>query len=219
VSHALLDRVLNQIRDAGVIPVIRADSARTAERISGALADAGLTVIEITMTVPDALTAIESVGRSLAPQVVVGAGTVTTAAMADSAIDAGATFVVTPSLVPAVIDTARQRGVPVIAGALTPTEIVSAIDAGADWVKVFPISAVGGPAYIRSLRGPFPSLALVPTGGVSLDSVGSYIQAGAAAVGAGGELIRPEAVRHGDWAAIGAAGRQFLDAVRAARGS
>lgn len=213
MSHPLLDRM----RDVGVIPVIRADSAPTAERISEALADAGLTVIEITMTVPNALAAIESVARRLAPQVAVGAGTITTAAMAESAIDAGAMFVVTPSLVPAVIDTARRRGVPVIAGALTPTEIVSAIDAGADWIKVFPASAVGGPSYIRSLKGPFPELSLVPTGGVSLESVGPYIQAGAAAVGVGGELIRADAVRQGDWTAIGATGRQFLDAVRTAR--
>jgi 2-dehydro-3-deoxyphosphogluconate aldolase/(4S)-4-hydroxy-2-oxoglutarate aldolase len=213
VSHPLLSR----IRDAGVIPVIRADSARTAEAIASALAEAGLTIVEITMTVPDALGAIRATVRSLGSTAVIGAGTVTTPAMAESAIDAGATFLVTPSLVPAVIETARRLETPIIAGALTPTEITTAVDAGADWIKIFPASAVGGPAYLRALRGPFPSLDLVPTGGVTLDSVRDYIQAGAAAVGVGGELISRDLVRRGDFPAIGALARRFLEAVRAAR--
>jgi len=213
VSHPLLAR----IREVGVIPVIRADSAQAAGDIATALVEAGLTIIEITMTVPDALAAIESAARKFGSTVVLGAGTVTTPAMAASAIDAGATFLVTPGLVPAVIETARRRETPIIAGALTPTEIATAMDAGADWIKVFPASAVGGPAYLRALRGPFPALNLVPTGGVTLESVGPYIQAGAAAVGVGGDLIPRDAVRRGDFQSIGAIGRQFLEAVRAAR--
>ena len=213
MSAALLDR----IRDVGVIPVIRASSAPTAELVAAALADAGLTVIEITMTVPGALTAIRSAVKRLGAHAVVGAGTVTTPDMANQAIDAGAAFLVTPALAPGVIAAARGRGVPVIAGALTPTEIMTAVDAGADWVKIFPASALGGPAYLRALKGPFPGLSLVPTGGVTLASVGPYLQAGAAAVGVGGELIQPAAMKQGDFPAITALARQFLDAVRAAR--
>ena len=209
--------LLSRIRDVGVIPVIRADSAGTAGAIASALAEAGLTIIEITMTVPDAIGAIKAAVRSLGSETVIGAGTVTTPAMAESAIDAGATFLVTPGLVPAVIETARRLGTPIIAGALTPTEITAAVDAGADWIKVFPASAVGGPAYLRALRGPFPSLDLVPTGGVSLDSVRDYIQAGVAAVGVGGEIVSRDLVRRRDFQLIGAAGRQFLEAVRTAR--
>ena len=205
------DSVLARIRDVGVIPVIRADSARAAGQVAAVLVESGLVVIEITMTVPDALTAIRSAVADLGATAIVGAGTVTTAEMAAQAIDAGAAFVVTPALAPGVIQTARKRGVPVIAGALTPTEIMAAIDAGADWVKVFPASAVGGPAYLKALRGPFPSLQLVPTGGVTLESVGPYIQAGAAAVGVGGELIRA------DFQSTSALAKEFRDAARAAR--
>jgi 2-dehydro-3-deoxyphosphogluconate aldolase/(4S)-4-hydroxy-2-oxoglutarate aldolase len=215
----VIHQILSRIRNVGVIPVIRADSAATAERIAAALAEAELSIIEITMTVPNARAAIASAARRFGSAVVLGAGTVTTAAMAESAIDSGATFVVTPGLVPAVIEMAHRLGVPVIAGALTPTEIMTAIDAGADWIKVFPASAVGGPAYLRALRGPFPAVDLVPTGGVSLESIGPYIQAGAAAVGAGGELIRQDAVGRSDFQEIARLGRQFLDAVRAARAS
>jgi 2-dehydro-3-deoxyphosphogluconate aldolase/(4S)-4-hydroxy-2-oxoglutarate aldolase len=205
------------MRSVGVIPVIRADSARSAGEVAAVLVDAGLSVIEITMTVPDALAAIRSAVADLGGAAIVGAGTITTAEMAAQAIDAGAAFVVTPSLVPTVIETARKRGVPIIAGALTPTEIMTAIDAGADWVKVFPASAVGGPSYLRALRGPFPTLDLVPTGGVTLESVGPYIEAGAAAVGVGGELIRADAIKRGDLQSIGALAVQFREAVRAAR--
>lgn len=179
--------------------------------------EAGLTVLEIAMTVPNAAEAIASAVRAFGSTIIVGAGTITTPELADQAIDAGATFLVTPALLPQAIDAARRRAVPVIAGALTPTEILAAIDAGADWVKVFPASGVGGPAYLRALRGPFPGLNLVPTGGVSLESVGPYIQAGAAAVGVGGELIRPDAVARADFQAIGRLGRQFLEAVQKAR--
>ena len=213
MSHPVLARV----RDVGIIPIIRAHSAQTAGRIGAALVESGLTVIEITMTVPDALAAIESAVRDHGSDVVVGAGTVTSREMAEKAIGSGAAFLVTPGLLPAVIDAARRQGVPVIGGALTPTEIMAAVDAGADWVKVFPASAVGGPAYLRALRGPFPSLNLVPTGGVTLESVGPYVLAGAAAVGVGGELIPPDAVKRGDFQSIAAIARQFLEAVRAAR--
>jgi 2-dehydro-3-deoxyphosphogluconate aldolase / (4S)-4-hydroxy-2-oxoglutarate aldolase len=130
-----MSHVLDRIRDVGIIPVIRADSADTAERVAAALVEAGLTVIEITMTVPNALASIESAARTFGSSVVLGAGTITTPALADAAIDAGATFVVTPCVLSAVIDAARRRNIPVISGALTPTEIVAALDAGADWIS------------------------------------------------------------------------------------
>jgi 2-dehydro-3-deoxyphosphogluconate aldolase/(4S)-4-hydroxy-2-oxoglutarate aldolase len=205
------------IREIGIIPVIRADSADAAIAVVEALAEAGLVIAEITMTVPGAIDAIAAVSKRFADKVLVGAGTVTDAETARRAADAGAEFVVTPCLVPEVIDAARGAGVAVLPGGLTPTEIFAAFSAGADMVKVFPAQNVGGAAYLRALRGPFPDIPLVPTGGVTLDNIRAMFDAGAAAVGVGGELISKDALARRDYAAIGALAAKFLDAARTAR--
>jgi 2-dehydro-3-deoxyphosphogluconate aldolase / (4S)-4-hydroxy-2-oxoglutarate aldolase len=210
---------LDRISEVGIVPVIRADSETNALRIAEALIGAGLDVIEITMTVPNATRAMEALARQFGSDVVLGAGTITSAAMAAAAIDAGCTFLVTPCVVPDVIAAAKARRVPVICGALTPTEIFSAHRAGADLVKVFPASAVGGPAYIRAVRGPFPHIGLVATGGVGLDTVTAYFDAGVVALGVGGELISRAAVAAGDFQAVADAGRSFVEEARRARKS
>ena len=197
--------------------MIRAESADAALAVVEALLEAGLTVAEITMTVPNAIDAIGSVTKRFANKVLVGAGTVTDAETARRAVDAGAEFIVTPCLVPEVIDAARRADVAVLPGALTPTEVLEAFRLGGDMVKVFPAQSVGGAAYLRALRGPFPDIPLVPTGGVTLDNVREMFDAGAAAVGVGSELISKDALARRDYAAIGALAAQFLAAARQAR--
>jgi 2-dehydro-3-deoxyphosphogluconate aldolase/(4S)-4-hydroxy-2-oxoglutarate aldolase len=173
---------------------------------------------EITLTVPNAIEAIGAVAKRFPGKMLVGAGTVTDAEAARRALDAGAEFIVSPCLVPEVIEAAQRADVAVLPGALTPGEVFEAHRLGGDMVKVFPVQAVGGAAYLRALRGPFPNIPLVPTGGVTLANIGEMFQAGAAAVGVGTELISPDALARRDYAAIGAIAKQFLAAVRKARG-
>ena len=205
------------ITKAGLIPVIRASSPEIALRVAEALVDAGVGVIEITMTVPGALSVIEALVARFASAAVVGAGTITSVSAAKAAVSAGAAFIVTPCLLPDVIDAAHAAGEVVIPGALTPTEVFTAVQHGADLVKIYPAANVGGPPYLKALSGPFPDLALVPTGGITLQNAGDYIKAGAAAVGVGGELILRDAIKTGDFAAIGTLATRFLDAIAAAR--
>lgn len=205
------------ISEVGIVPVIRTDSADTAARVAETLVEAGVGIVEVTMTVPDALGVIAAVARRFGRRIVLGAGTVTNAATARAAIDAGAEFLVSPCLVPEVIAAARAARVAVLPGALTPTEVFSAHQAGADFVKVFPAQNVGGPAYVRALKAPFPTIPLVPTGGVNLQTVGDFFKAGAAAVGVGGELVLKDAIKKADYAAIGALAVKFLEAIRDAR--
>jgi 2-dehydro-3-deoxyphosphogluconate aldolase/(4S)-4-hydroxy-2-oxoglutarate aldolase len=209
--------VLSTLRDVGIIPVIRADSADAALAVVEALVGAGMVIAEVTMTVPGVIDVISSVAKRFGDRVLVGAGTVTDAAMAQRAIDAGATFIVTPCLVQEVIDATRRADVAVLPGALTPTEVFEAHRRGGDMVKVFPTQSVGGAAYLRALRGPFPKIPLVPTGGVTLDNVRDLFDAGAAALGVGGELISRDALTRRNYPAIAALAAQFLGAVRAAR--
>lgn len=209
--------MVSALREIGIIPVIRAPSADAAVAVVEALLQGGLTVAEITMTVPNAIDAIGSVAKRFANQVLVGAGTVTDADTARRAVDAGAEFIVTPCLVPEVIDAARRADVAVLPGALTPTEVLEAFRLGGDMVKVFPAQSVGGAAYLRALHGPFPEIPLVPTGGVTLDNVGEMFDAGAAAIGVGSELISKDALAQRDYAAVSALAGQFLAAVRKAR--
>jgi len=197
--------------------VIRTASADAAVAVVEALLEAGLTVAEITMTVPNAIDAIASVAKRFANQVLVGAGTVTDAETARRAMDAGAEFIVTPCIIPEVIDAARRADIAVLPGALTPTEVFEAFRIGGDMVKVFPAQNVGGAAYLRALRGPFPEIPLVPTGGVTLENVREMFDAGAAAVGVGSELISKDALARRDYTAIGALAAQFLAAARQAR--
>lgn len=209
--------VLSTLREVGIIPVIRADSADAAKAVVEALVEAGLIVAEITMTVPRAIDAIASVAKHFGGKVLVGACTVTDADTARRAVDAGAEFIVTPCLVPEVIDAARRAEVAVLPGALTPTEVLEAFRLGGDMVKVFPAQNLGGASYLRALRGPFPEIPLVPTGGVTLENVREMFDAGAAAVGVGSEMISKDALARRDYAAIGALATQFLAAARQAR--
>lgn len=211
------DAAIHRIREVGIVPVVRTDTEDAALRIAEALVAAELTIVEITMTVPGALNVMASLARRFGGDLLLGAGTVTSANLAQSAVAAGCAFLVTPGYLPSVVGAAKAERVAVIAGALTPTEILAAHEDGADLVKVFPVSAVGGPAYIRALRGPLPLVPLVATGGVSLDRVAEYVEAGVAAIGVGGELVAKSAVKAGNYGAVEQAARAFMEAVRRAR--
>lgn len=210
--------VLEQLTADALIPVIRADSPEVALRIVEALVEGGIRTLEITMTVPDALAAIGSVAGKFGHSVLLGAGTVTTGAMADGALDAGAEFLVTPCLVPEVIEVAKRNGVAVLPGAITPTEVFTAWSLGGDIIKIFPASHVGGASYLKALKGPFPQIPLCPTGGVNLTTIAEFIGAGAVAVGVGGELVSKAAIDAGDYAQITSLAKQFVAALHAARG-
>jgi len=211
------ENTVARLREVRIIPIIRASSADAVVPVAEALLQAGLPVVEITLTVPNAIDAIGAVAKRFPGKVLVGAGTVTDAATARRAMDAGAEFIVTPCLVPEVIEAAQRADVAVLPGALTPTEVFEAFRLGGDMVKVFPVQAVGGAAYLRALRGPFPDIPLVPTGGVTLENIGEMFKAGAAAVGVGTELISKDALARRDYAAIGALAQEFRAAARQAR--
>jgi 2-dehydro-3-deoxyphosphogluconate aldolase / (4S)-4-hydroxy-2-oxoglutarate aldolase len=215
------DETIARVREIGIIPVLRGNHEDVVVRAAHALIEAGLTAIEVTMTVPNAIDAIATLVRDAAgshSRAVIGAGTVVDAVGAQSAIGAGADFIVSPGLVPEVIDVAKAAGVAVLPGALTPTEILAAVRAGADLIKIFPAQAMGGSSYIRALRGPFPDLLLVPTGGVDLNNVADFIRAGATAVGVGSELVSRDLLAREDWNALGVRAEQYLAAVATARG-
>ena len=209
-------QVLERIRSTGLIPVIRARSADEASQAVDAIQAGGVGVLEITMTVPGAVELIREVARR-ATDALVGAGTVLDPETATSCIEAGARFVVSPALNLDTIATCREAGIAVIPGALSPTEIVTAWNAGADLVKVFPAGAVGGPSYIKALKAPLPQIDLVPTGGVNLETAGDFIRAGAAALGVGGDLVDLAALRRGEAAVVTERAQRFVEAVREAR--
>ena len=209
--------VLAGMRAGGIVPVIRAESADIALRVVDALVAGGIRTLEITMTVPDAITAIRAVATRFGADVLLGAGTVTSRALAEGSLDAGAEFLVTPCVVPDVIATATEHGVAVLPGAMTPTEVFQAWSAGGDIIKVFPASNVGGAAYLKALKGPFPQIPLCPTGGVNLQTMADFVKAGAVAVGVGGELVSKAAIDAGDFAQITALAKQYVAALAAAR--
>ncbi|HZE08073.1 MAG TPA: bifunctional 4-hydroxy-2-oxoglutarate aldolase/2-dehydro-3-deoxy-phosphogluconate aldolase [Gemmatimonadaceae bacterium] len=209
--------VVATLREVGIIPVIRAESADAAQNVVEALLAAGLAVAEITMTVPGAIEAIASLSKRFGSRVLLGAGTVTDSNTVRRAVDAGAEFIVSPCLVPEVIEASRRAEVVVIPGALTPTEVFDAFRFGGDMVKVFPVANVGGAAYLRALRGPFPEIPLVPTGGITLENLREMFSAGAAAAGVGSELVSKDALLKRDYKAIESLAGQFLAAVRKAR--
>jgi 2-dehydro-3-deoxyphosphogluconate aldolase / (4S)-4-hydroxy-2-oxoglutarate aldolase len=209
--------VLKRIRDTGVIPVVRATTADEAMRAIDAIREGGISVLEITMTVPGAVNLIEQLSKRYGDGVVVGAGTVLDSETATACISSGAQFVVSPALNPDTIACCRKHDVAVMPGALTPTEVVQAWNAGADFVKVFPAGAVGGPSYLKALKAPLPQIELVPTGGVSLITAADFIKAGAAALGVGADLVDINAIREGQAAKITERAKQFIEIVRAAR--
>ena len=209
--------VLSQLTSAGLVPVIRAESADVALKIVDALVAGGIRTLEITMTVPDAIGAIGRVADAFGNSVLLGAGTVTSRELAEGSLDAGAEFLVTPCVVPDVIAVAKARGVAVLPGAITPTEVFTAWSLGGDIIKIFPASNVGGPSYLKALRGPFPQIPLCPTGGVNLQTAADFIKAGASALGVGADLVDLKALRAGNGALVTERARQFLAIVRAAR--
>lgn len=209
--------VIQTIRAVGVIPVVRAQSADEAIAAIDAIREGGIPILEITMTVPGAVGVIEEVSRRYGNEAVVGAGTVLDGETARTCILAGARFVVSPSLNLETIEVCRRYGIAVMPGALTPTEVVQAWSAGADFVKVFPAGAVGGASYIKSLKAPLPQIELVPTGGVSLKTAADFIKAGASALGIGADLVDVQAIRDGKQSVITERAQEFVRIVREAR--
>ncbi len=208
---------IERIRTIGIIPVVRASSEDEAIAVADAIRAGGIPILEITLTVPGAVEVIRELARRIGDEALIGAGSVLDAEAARSCIDAGARFVVSPALDVPTIQICRSRGVAVIPGALTPTEIVTAWKAGADAVKIFPANAVGGATYLKSVKAPLPQIELVPTGGVSLKTVPELIAAGALAVGVGADLVDVDAIRRGEAAAVTEKARAYLAAVAAAR--
>src|SRR5579863_2143132 len=194
----------------GLIPVLRAKSAAQGHAVVEAMIAGGVTVVEVTMTVPGAIHLLKELKKEYGSTLLLGCGTVTTAEQASETIDAGAEFVVSPSLHPQVIAITKKLGKISIPGALTPTEAITAWDAGADYVKIFPCSAVGGASYLKALLAPFPHLKLIPTGGVTLLTAESFLKAGARALGIGSDLVNLAAVDAGNAEAITATARAYL---------
>src|SRR5215471_8468944 len=208
--------VSKRIQEVGIVPVVRANSSAEAALAATAVAKGGIPIVEITMTVPGAVDLIAELSRSM-PEVLLGAGTVLNADAARRCIDAGAQFLVSPGLEVETVQFAARNNIVMMAGALTPGELMAARRAGADFVKIFPCAHVGGATYIKALKGPFPDVPLVPTGGVNLETAASFIAAGAAALGVGGELIDKSALQRKDSATIENLAKRFVEAVSAAR--
>src|SRR3982751_4961072 len=212
------DNVISRIVECGVLPVIRADSPENARLAIEAVVAGGITTIEVTMTVPGAIKLIEELSRKYnEAEVLIGAGTVMDPESARDCINAGAQFVISPALNFDTILYCNDVEMVVIPGALTPTEVVNAWDAGADFVKVFPADAMGGAKYLRSLKAPLPHIKLIPTGGVSQSTAADFIKAGAEAVGVGADLVDMNAIREGRADDVTAAARKYLEIVAAAR--
>ena len=209
--------VLQRIREIGIVPIVRASSGDEAMAVIEAIRAGGINVLEITMTIPGAIKVIEQVVGRYGDEVLVGAGTVLDAETARTCILAGAQFVVSPALNPATIELCRRYSVTVCPGALTPTEVVTAWQAGADVVKIFPCSAMGGASYLKALKAPLPQIELIPTGGVSLQTAAEFINTGALALGVGSDLVDTKAIRAGQPEKVTNAARAYVAAVQAAR--
>jgi 2-dehydro-3-deoxyphosphogluconate aldolase/(4S)-4-hydroxy-2-oxoglutarate aldolase len=213
------DVVLRSILDIGVIPVVRTSSAESAIRAIEAVYRGGIRAAEITMTVPGAIKALEKLADAFGDRLVLGAGTVLDPETARICMLAGAQFFVTPALNPRTIEMAKRYSKIIMPGALTPTEIVTAWEAGADFVKVFPCGALGGAKYIKALKAPLPHIEMVPTGGVSLENTADFLRAGAAAVAVGAELIDAKTITEGRYEVFEERARKFLAEVAKARGN
>lgn len=210
-------QVRERLIEIGVIPVVRASSSAQALLAAQAVRDGGIPIVEITMTVPGALDVIRELRKASDSNVLIGAGTVLNKKMAQDCVDAGAQFLVSPGLDVPSLEFAQKEGMLMLAGALTPTEVITAWNAGSELVKIFPCGQVGGAAYIKSLKGPLPQVPLVPTGGVNLNTAADFILAGAAALGVGGELVQADALKSGNAGVIVENARKFLALVKDAR--
>jgi 2-dehydro-3-deoxyphosphogluconate aldolase/(4S)-4-hydroxy-2-oxoglutarate aldolase len=202
----------------GLIPVLRAKNIDQGRKVVDAMIAGGVTVVEVTMTVPGAIDLIKQLKKDFGDELLLGSGTVTTADQCQATIDAGAEFVVSPSLHPQVIATTKKNGKVSCPGALTPTEAITAWNEGADYVKIFPCSALGGASYLKSLLAPFPHLKIIPTGGVTLETAESFLRAGARALGVGGDLVNLAAIDAGHPEVITESARSYLKIVADVRG-
>lgn len=216
-SHLSVEEVIRKIEEIGIVPVVRASSVDEANRAVEAICAGGIPVVEITMTVPNAVNVIRELAKQRGRDVLIGAGTVTSADQAESCISAGAQFLVSPGLSVSAMEVAKRHSMLAIPGALTPTELMSALEHGARLVKIFPCGNVGGPKYLKSLKAPFPQAALIPTGGVNAVNAADFIAAGAFALGVGADLVDATALREGNLQKITSAARELVRAVASAR--
>jgi 2-dehydro-3-deoxyphosphogluconate aldolase/(4S)-4-hydroxy-2-oxoglutarate aldolase len=211
------EAILTRVLEGGIVAVVRAPSGESLVKVVQALAEGGVTAAEITFTVPDAIEVIRQVRKEVGDGIVLGAGTVLDPETARIALLAGAEYIVAPTVNLDVIRLCRRYDKAVMPGAFTPTEVLSAWEAGADIVKIFPAD-LGGPAYLKALRGPLPQVRVMPTGGVDLDTAESFLKAGACCLGIGGSLVEPKAVAAGDFGRIRDLARQYAAIVRRFRG-
>src|SRR6476661_9766499 len=210
-------QVLSLITEIGIVPVVRTATAEGAIKAVDAIYRGGIRAAEITMTVPGAIRALEKVADQFGDKIVLGAGTVLYPETARACMLAGAQFFVTPSLKLSTIEMVKRYSKVICPGALTPTEVLTAWEAGADIVKIFPAGNVGGPKYIKALKGPLPHIEMIPTGGVNLETAGEFLKAGACAVAVGGELVDPKSVKEGRYDVFEERAKQYLAAIRKAR--
>jgi 2-dehydro-3-deoxyphosphogluconate aldolase/(4S)-4-hydroxy-2-oxoglutarate aldolase len=213
------EEIKKRIMEIGLLPVVRASSSHEAKLAVEAVYEGGIPVVEITMTVPGAVEIIHELSKARGSDVLIGAGTVLDAAAAQRCLDAGAQFIVSPGLDLPTLEFVLKQGKVMMPGALSPTEVITAWKAGADFVKVFPCGSVGGAKYIKALKGPLPQIPLVPTGGVNLETAADFVLAGSEALGVGGELVQTAALKAGKPEVIVEAARKFVEIVQQARAS
>ncbi|MFW9975824.1 MAG: bifunctional 4-hydroxy-2-oxoglutarate aldolase/2-dehydro-3-deoxy-phosphogluconate aldolase [Candidatus Thorarchaeota archaeon] len=212
------EKAMKLIYDTALIPIIRVESADIAFKVADAFLRGGVNIIEVTMSVPGAIDVVKQLLNNYGNKVLIGTGTVVDGKMAEEAIKAGSKFIVSPNYSKSLIETANKHSIPIIPGALTPTEIFNAYSMGADAVKVFPCGNVGGAEYLKAVRAPLPHIPLVPTGGVDLDSAGPMLEAGAFALGVGGAITDKKAIKEGKYEVITENVKKFLEIVKEYRG-
>jgi 2-dehydro-3-deoxyphosphogluconate aldolase/(4S)-4-hydroxy-2-oxoglutarate aldolase len=213
------DQAAARIREVGLIPIVRATSAKHALQAAEAVCAGGIPIVEITMTVPGAVDLIAQLAKTAGQHILIGAGTVLDPETAQRCIDAGAEFIVSPGLDLDTVEHVKRMGKLMAAGALTPTEVVNAWKAGSDFVKIFPCGSVGGAKYIKALKAPLPQIPMIPTGGVNLETAADLIRAGAEALGVGAELVSAAALQSGNTKEITETARRFAAIVRETRAS
>lgn len=209
--------IVKHIEDVGLVPVVRASSADEAMQVIDAIKAGGVNVLEITMTVPGAVKVIEKVADKYGSEVLIGAGTVLDPETARACLLAGAQFIVSPALNLDTIALCNRYSAPICPGVLTPTEVITAWSAGVDFVKVFPCGSVGGASYVKNLKGPFPQVKIIPTGGVSIKTAADFITAGASALGVGTDLVNIKAIKEGDPQIVTETAKQYIEIIKQAR--
>jgi 2-dehydro-3-deoxyphosphogluconate aldolase/(4S)-4-hydroxy-2-oxoglutarate aldolase len=209
--------VAMRVAEIGIVPVVRAATAKQGMQAAEAVCKGGIPIVEMTMTVPGAIDLITQISKSMGSDVLIGAGTVTDAGIAQRCIDAGAQFLVSPGFDLETVKLANRLGKLIMAGGLTPTEVITAWKAGSDLVKIFPCGTVGGAKYIKALKAPLPHIPMIPTGGVNLNTAAEFIQAGSAALGIGGELVSAAALQSSNTSEIVETARKFVAIVRETR--